>query len=120
VSELGAEEKYEQEGANEALEFVDLINKLGEDFDRLCQDRHRMGQKEYGEFTFLENDVVRMMVEELADTANYARMQAIKLMLLQGAVEQNLQAQGIGADEEEIKIGVKAFKGVGEVGWTRP
>lgn len=100
--------------------FVDIMNEKAQAFDRLCAERHEAGAVEYGAFTFLENDVVRMMLEELADTANYCRMQAVKLMLLQEALEVEVAEQfGSGEDVENIQIGVKAFKGVGEVGWGK-
>lgn len=61
--------------------------------------------------------MVRMMLEELADTANYCRMQSIKLLILQQAVEADLS--DLADKEGEITIGVKAFKGAGEIGWNK-
>lgn len=101
----------------EAREFVGRIQELSEGFDRLCQERHLKGQEEYGKLTFLGNDVTRMMIEELADTVNYCRYQAIKLMLLQEALEEQLADQLLEEGQEEITIGVKAFRGVADVGW---
>ena len=95
------------------------IQEYSEAFDKLCQERHDAGAAEYGQFTFLENDVVRMMMEELADTANYCRMQFIKLMMMQHILEEDLAQKGIGNDEGEITLGIKAFKGVGETGWDK-
>jgi hypothetical protein len=110
-------ENYDKEAENETVEFVDTINRLGEVFDRLCIERHQMGQEEYGKFTFLGNDVVRMMIEELADTANYCRYQAVKLLLLQEALSAQLASSGLSDEKEEITIGIGAFKGVKDVGW---
>lgn len=98
-----------------------IFEELSEQFDKLCQERHDAGAKEYGVFTFLENDVVRMMAEELADTANYCRMQFIKLMLLQNMLEGEL-AEKLGEGTEgvydaDIAIGIKSFKGTRDVGW---
>lgn len=92
---------------------ADYINDLSEAFDKLCEERFRAGQEEYGKFTFLGNDVIRMMMEELADTANYCRMQFVKLMVLQEHIESMIEGTG------EVQIGAQAFKGVGEVGWKR-
>lgn len=101
-------------------DFAELLKEYSAAFDKLTQERHEVGAKEYGAFTFLENDVVRMMMEELADTANYCRMQFIKLMLLQHALEEEI-GQGLhGAtnQEDNITIGVKSFKGAGDIGWN--
>jgi hypothetical protein len=100
---------------NEQVE--ELVQKYNESFDILCQERHDAGQKEYGVFTFLGNDVVRMMAEELADTSNYCRMQFIKLMMLNDLVAAELSERA--DDDGNITIGVKAFKGTGEVGWNK-
>ena len=61
----------------------DVVNE----FNDLRKKRHEIGQEKYGELTFLGNDVVRMMLEELADVANYVEYQAAKLLLLQRALE---------------------------------
>lgn len=95
-------------------EINDLFQEYSEAFDRLCQERHNAGAVEYGKFTFLQNDVVRMMMEELADTANYCRMQFIKLMMLQHVIEGSLDIDGTKAE-----FGTEAFKGTGEVGWGK-
>lgn len=109
------------EQGNEAATVIDIVNGLGEEFDSLCQARHDIGEEKYGPLTWMGNDVVRMMIEELADTANYCRYQAIKLMLLQTQLEVELANGSIGAERDEndnITIGVKAFKGTKE-GWTK-
>lgn len=98
-------------------EIEALVVKYSEAYDKLCQERHIAGQKEYGVFTFLGNDVIRMMAEELADTSNYCRMQYIKLMLLNDLLTTDLADKVDG--EGEITMGFEAFKGVGEVGWTK-
>lgn len=108
------------EDKNEAAEFVDLVNTLGAEFENLCLMRHEEGQDKYGKFTFLGNDVTRMMIEELADTVNYCRYQAVKLLLLQTMLENELEDKGVtGEGKDEITIGVKAFKGVKDVGWKQ-
>lgn len=99
------------------MEIDELVSMYSESFDKLCQERHAAGQQEYGQFTFLGNDVVRMMMEELADTSNYCRMQFIKLMLLQEALEGKLSEET--TDGESITIGVKSFKGTRDIGWDK-
>ena len=99
-------------------DFTDLLNKAIGEFRALRQERHAVGAKEYGELTFLGNDVVRMMLEELADTANYCEYQAAKLLLLQGMLEEDERFKSLGVKDgdTEITIGVQAFKGTG-AGW---
>lgn len=109
----------EEDVKSEVTEFVDKVNRLGTMFENLCVERHVEGQEKYGKYTFLGNDVTRMMLEELADTANYCRYQAVKLMLLQEALESQIAGSGLIADgEEEITLGVKAFRGTKDVGWS--
>lgn len=93
---------------------LEIFQQLSEAFDHLCQERHNEGQKEYGVFTFMGNDVIRMMIEELADACNYARYQAIKLMLLQGFLEKELEKRGI---SEVDMAQFKPFQGTSETGW---
>jgi hypothetical protein len=91
------------------------IRKALNEFNALRLQRHRKGAEEYGEFTFLGNDVIRMMLEELADTTNYIEYQATKLLLLQKALEQDSRLTQLTTDGE-IKIGIEAFRGTKE-GW---
>ncbi len=120
VHEFDEMNKGDQEAESETIEFIESINRLSELFDTLCTERHIDGQGKYGKLTFLGNDVVRMMLEELADTANYCRYQAIKLMLLQEALELKLAGSDLVKDgEEEITVGLQSFKGVKDIGWNR-
>ncbi len=102
-------------------ELTEVMQQIANEFDQLCQRRHEEGEKEYGHLTFLGNDVIRMMVEELADTVNYCRYQAIKLMLLQAMLEERLSEPGVltraEKDAAEVTIGIKSFKGAGS-GWN--
>jgi hypothetical protein len=109
---------FQMSGESEKLDLTDVMTELSDEFSSLCQKRHEIGQKEYGAFTFLENDVVRMLCEELADTANYCRMQFVKLRLLQDLFEQDLSAKLTNEQKEkgEITLGIESFKGAGK-GW---
>lgn len=97
--------------------LVEAIEKFSEDFSRLCQERYDAGAEEYGHLTFIGNDVIRMMMEELADTANYCHMQFIKLSLLQAMLED--ETAGLSQDGGTITIGVQSFKGTGSAGWRK-
>lgn len=99
------------DGDAEAL--VRAIEAYSAAFDMLTQERHIAGAKEYGVVSFLGNDVIRMMMEELADTANYCRMQFIKLMLLQQMIEED------DALPKQAGTNTDTFKGAGEVGWHK-
>lgn len=101
-----------------ADQIIDILTEGEVLFNQLCEERHLEGQKKYGEFTFLENDVIRMTMEELADTSNYCRMQFMKLHLLQKVIAE--QTEGFFADgKQEMTIGVTAFKGTKDVGWKK-
>ena len=103
---------------SEGTELAEVMEIWSASFDKLTQERHEAGAKEYGTFTFLGNDVVRMMAEELADTANYCRMQFIKLMILNEAFLADPRIKDLAdGSEEEITIGIKSFKGAGTIGW---
>lgn len=109
---------------SDAEELVTKIQEYSIAFDHLTAERHREGAEEYGQLTFLGNDVVRMMMEELADTANYCRYQFVKLMFLQEQLEKNpvignALSGGKEGDEIQINLGAQSFKGVGETGWNR-
>lgn len=104
----------------DVYEFGEYLNEKAAEFDALCEERHAEGQQKYGALTFLGNDVVRMLLEELADTTNYCRMQAVKLLALQEQLENVLADEfGDGDNVDEITIGVKAFKGTKDVGWKK-
>ena len=91
----------------EQLEVVEKLQEYAVMFDQLCIVRHEAGQEEYGQFTFLENDIIRMMCEELADTANYARYQFIKLMILQERLAEQLSEN----QEQLEQLGINTFRG---------
>lgn len=101
---------------DEAKQFVVLMQEYSDAFDKLCQKRHEAGAAEYGALTFIGNDVVRMMCEELADTANYCRMQFVKLMLLQEVLVDTLGERPFPTPEGDITIGSQSFRGT-KGGW---
>lgn len=105
------------ESERQELILATLLQAKSDQFDKLCAERHEAGAAEYGALTFLGNDVVRMMAEELADTANYCRMQFIKLMVLQDMLEAEFEGKADG--EGNITIGVQSFKGTGDKGWQK-
>lgn len=99
------------------MDITDVIREASELFDKLAQERHEKGQEEYGKLTFLGNDVIPMMMEELADTANYARYQFIKLHILQAMLLAQIEGEPSNKPGVE-QLGLGSFKGVGEVGWN--
>jgi hypothetical protein len=98
-----------------------VLQEYSDSFDKLCQERHLAGQKEYGALTFIGNDVVRMMAEELADTANYCRYQFIKLMMLQEALEAQLSGTEEALDQFKVVKDTltDSFKGTSQTGWKK-
>lgn len=104
----------------EVGDIAEAVLTASAQFDQLCQDRHDEGEEKYGSLTWMGNDVVRMMIEELADTTNYCRYQAIKLMLMQQVLEVELSDKlNLSEEEQQITIGIQAFKGVKDVGWQK-
>ena len=103
------------ETPSEESAAIIAIESWSAEFDELCQKRHVEGAAEYGVFTFLENDVVRMMAEELADTSNYCRMQFVKLMILQEALVESLKGED---GNVRLDMGAQAFKGT-KAGWKQ-
>jgi hypothetical protein len=85
-------------------------------FNALRMERHTTGEAKYGHNTFLGNDVIRMMLEEMADMANYIEYQAAKLMLLQQQLEKDPRLIALADGQQQITIGIEAFKGTG-AGW---
>jgi hypothetical protein len=79
-------------------------------FDDLCAHRAEVGAREYGPMAFMTNDIMRMMIEELADTANYCKLQAVKLLAINNALVDSLGTDSELKDQE--------FKGTGE-GWNK-
>jgi hypothetical protein len=104
------------EPEEEVKQLTTLMQEYSDTFDQLCQKRHVDGAAEYGQFTFIGNDVVRMMAEELADTANYCRMQFIKLMMLQDMLVDQLGDKPFNTPTGEVTIGSQSFKGT-KKGW---
>jgi hypothetical protein len=65
----------------------DDIMQLATEFDDFCRTRAEAGAETYGPTAFIGNDIITMMLEEIADLSNYARFQYIKLRILQKAFE---------------------------------
>ena len=117
---MGIDDDSQRLADQEAAELLETMQDYSNAFDKLSQERHEAGAAEYGQLTFLENDVIRMMAEELADTANYCRMQFIKLMMINNMLVDKLAADGITEDDtNSIGVGVKAFKGTKDTGWGK-
>jgi hypothetical protein len=100
-------------------ELESILNDAAAQFDQLCVDRHEVDMRENGALAFLSEDVVKSMLEELADTTNFCRQQGIKLMILQSRLEQQLGAEHVATESGEIELGFQAFKGTKDTGWSR-
>ena len=98
-------------------ELDEVIATQAKAFNDLRVERHKKGEEKYGHLTFLGNDVIRMMLEELADLANYIEYEAAKLLFLQQALESDPRL-GTLATGGQITIGLESFKGTGE-GWKK-
>lgn len=105
--------------AAEASALREMVEDFSDRFYELCQARHDEGAEKYGATTWMTNDVVRMMIEELADTANYCRYQAIKLMMMQSYLEAELVDTFDSDEEGNVTIGMQAFKGTKDAGWRK-
>jgi hypothetical protein len=70
---------------------VEEITVASNMFDDLCLKRHEGGAEEYGPFAFLKNDMIKMMIEEMCDVANYARYEFIKLVILDKKLSETLE-----------------------------
>ena len=119
MTNLNTDDPDDEASAEEldAYELSQVLNQAAATFDKLCQERHQEGAQEYGEITFLGNDVVRMLLEELADTANYCKMQAVKLIILQSRMEGEVLPKVSDQNNGEVQLGWQAFKGTKETGW---
>jgi hypothetical protein len=81
------------------------VQELSLLFDSLCQERHLQGESEYGHLTFLENNTIAMLLEELIDAANYARYTFISIVLA-------AQRAGVPTDSgagHNLNLGPKSF-----------
>jgi len=103
----------------EAYKLAQMVNQFAATFHELCRERHEHGQSEYGELTFLGNDVTRMLIEELADTVNYCTMQAVKLMMLESRFEAEVLPRLEEGKLATSELGFQAFKGTKDVGWNK-
>ncbi len=63
--------------------------KMREEFQALKDQRWIEGAAEYGAFGFIQNDMVRFAIEEIADLANYAEMLYIKLRIMERKLDAN-------------------------------
>lgn len=105
------------EEAEEAAELLQMLEKYNELFNEMAQTRHDVGATKYGEFTFLENDVARMLMEELVDASNYCRYLFMKIGILNDYLAGEL-AEKLPNGEGGVTIGTESFKGTKE-GWKK-
>jgi hypothetical protein len=96
------------ESTNPVSETVtEAVEKYSHEFDRMCQDRHTLGEQKYGPGKFLSANTVEEAMFEVVDLANYARYTFIRLMLMN-----DFLAEKFGEDEIR-ELGPAGFKTVG-------
>jgi hypothetical protein len=84
------------------------VKELNELFNTLCG---RFAEDSTQAFDFIEVDMVRLLCEELVALAVYARMEFIKLMLLQAAADEALDTP---------TMGTEAFRATGDTWKGKP
>lgn len=84
--------------------LAEYLQHKANDFMQLCQDLQdgKTGEEVFG---FLEQDVIHLMMEELARTANLCREQFIKLAVLQDQLEDKLNTLGLADEQGDLQIG---------------
>lgn len=75
-------------------DYTNTVQELSDYYDKMCQERHTVGQQKYGELTFLQNNTLEMALEELADMGNYIRYAFIRVSILMMQLEELSQQQG--------------------------
>lgn len=91
------------------------VERYSQEFDRMCQERHDLGEQKYGAGKFLTVNTVEEAMFEVVDLANYARYTYVRLSLMNDLLDAKF-------GEDEIReLGPLAFKslGVGEWGAAR-
>lgn len=86
-----------------------LVQIFSAEFDDMCAERHTTGQLKYGQFSFLEKDMINEALAEITDFANYMRYAFIKLRLLQMALASDPRVEALATTEGDITIGVESF-----------
>lgn len=89
-----------------------MVNSLAAEFDELCRSRHAgVGQEQYGNFKFLNNDRLwEDILEELADASNYLRYMYIRIRMVQEAAlaSRTDSTPFVGTAEHKNRTGVGA------------
>jgi hypothetical protein len=67
--------------------LAEKVADFSEEFDKMCQQRHDMGEKKYGPGKFLNVDTMDEALMEIVDLANYARYTFVKVRLLQDRIQ---------------------------------
>lgn len=95
-----------------------ILESLSEEFDNHCTHRLVEGAKEYGAVAFLKHPALpEMILEEIIDTANWAKMLYMKMRFVQIQIERlenevrpNRADQSSGeGGEPGLPLGASAF-----------
>ena len=92
----------DNEATEAAATFQDRVNEANVLFDRMCVQRHAVGQEKYGPVKFMDVNTLNEAMEEVVDIANYARYTFVKLYVL------NLQIDKIIGDVPDM-LGPQSF-----------
>lgn len=94
-----------------------VVALLADEFDQFCIARHLDGAAQYGATGFMKNNMFQMIIEELADAANYIRYQYIKMRLLEGAFQNanstHFPSDLLEADGHQLSHDASSFVGAG-------
>lgn len=98
--------------ASEAEDLAEYFNSKAELFNTICQERGGVQ-----DFSFLGEDVITEMIETLADTVSICYKQAIKLMMLQDHLGDQLGTQEGLIKAEDLNKVFSPLKRPGENEW---
>jgi len=92
----------DHEAAEAVKTFQELVDEASALFDRMCVERHMMGEVKYGPIKFMEVNTLVEAGEEVVDLANYARYTFIRLFII------NKQIQGLVSEGPDM-LGAQSF-----------
>jgi hypothetical protein len=68
--------------ALEQLVTTQELEELSDLYEEVCKARHAMGAQKYGPIDFMNNNIAKMLLEELVDIGNYSRYLFIKVSIM--------------------------------------
>jgi hypothetical protein len=88
----------------------EYLQEKSDQFSALCQE---LQNEKVGEevFAFLEEDVVGLMMKQMAELSNLAREQYIKLSILQDQLSDMFTVKNLAEPDGDLQIGWPKKKG---------